>query len=80
MAKASLLDAVSAGVKDRMPWHQRLPKEAAAELAAVRERYRNGTLGDQPYLVARLTVAACKANGWDMPSEKAIAKWLTSDN
>jgi hypothetical protein len=80
MAKASLLDAVSAGVKDHMPWHQRLPKEATAELAAVRERYRKGTLGDQPYLVARLTVAACKANGWDMPSEKAIAKWLTSDN
>jgi len=80
MAKPSLLDAVASGVACMKPWPDRLPKDAMAELHTVRERYRKGTLGTRPYLVARLAIEAGKENGWDMPSEKVLALWLQSDS
>jgi len=27
-------------------------------------------------MIARITIEACKARGWSMPSEKVLAEWL----
>ena len=78
MAKVTLLSAVESGLRDHLPWLARLPKAAVAELEELRERYKTGTLGPKPYVVARLAIQAGKANGWSMPSEKVLARWLKS--
>jgi hypothetical protein len=78
MAKVTLLSAVESGVRDHLPWQSRLPKAAIAELHELRKRYKAGTLGPKPFVVARLAIQAGKANGWSMPSEKVIARWLKS--
>ena len=76
MPKSTLVAAVESGVRDHLPWEARLPKAAAAELHELRERYQAGALGQRPYVVARLAIQAGKASGWQMPSEKVLAKWL----
>jgi hypothetical protein len=78
LAKVTLLSAVESGVRDHLPWQSRLPKAAVSELEELRERYQAGTLGPKPFVVARLAIQAAKANGWSMPSEKVIARWLKS--
>jgi hypothetical protein len=49
-----------------------------AELTALRERFHAGSLGAKPYVLARLAVNIGKDRGWELPSEKVLAKWLRS--
>jgi hypothetical protein len=59
-------------------WQTRVGDQVLAELTALRERFHAGSLGAKPYVLARLTVDIGKDRGWELPSEKVIAKWLRS--
>jgi hypothetical protein len=78
MAKESLCDAVESALRVQSNWQTRLGDQALAELTALRERFHAGSLGSKPYVLARLTIDIGKARGWELPSEKVLAKWLRS--
>ena len=78
MAKESLCDAVESAMRVQANWQTRVGDRVMAELAALRERFHAGSLGAKPYVLARLTVNIGKDRGWQLPSEKVLAKWLSS--
>jgi hypothetical protein len=75
-SKSSLCADVEAEVLSTGPWQDRIGSEALDELKALRDRFRSGLLGTKPHMIARITIEACKARGWSMPSEKVLAEWL----
>ena len=78
MARESLCDAVESAMRVQANWQTRVGERVMAELTALRERFHAGSLGAKPYVLARLAVNIGKDRGWELPSEKVIAKWLRS--
>jgi hypothetical protein len=78
MARETLCDAVESALLATAGWTARVGDEALAELTALRDRFHAGSLGAKPYVLARLTIDIGKARGWQLPSEKVLAKWLSS--
>ena len=78
MAKESLCDAVESAMRVQSNWQTRVGDRVMAELTALRERFHAGSLGAKPYVLARLAVNIGKDRGWELPSEKVLAKWLRS--
>ena len=78
MARESLCDAVESAMRVQANWQTRAGDRVMAELTALRERFHAGSLGAKPYVLARLTVNIGKDRGWQLPSEKVLAKWLSS--
>ena len=78
MARESLCDAIESAMRVQSNWQTRVGDQVLAELTALRERFHAGSLGAKPYVLARLTVDIGKDRGWELPSEKVIAKWLRS--
>lgn len=64
-------------VKSSYSWHDRLPADVAAEVDALREQHRNGTLGDTN--ATRLAVALIESlteRGFKMPRARQVVEWL----
>ena len=77
---ASLLDDVLARVKTRRPgftpWHERLPDELQAELAAIRERFHAGEIASQKRALATAIAEVVAERGNPRPGEQAVISWL----
>ena len=80
MAKESLCAAVESAMRVQSNWQTRVGDQALAELTEVRKRFHAGSLGSRPYVVARLAIDIGKGRGWELPSEKVLAKWLKSND
>jgi hypothetical protein len=80
MARESLCDAVESAMRVQSNWQTRVGDQVLAELTALRERFHAGSLGAKPYVLARITVDIGKTRGWQLPSEKVLAKWLRSND
>jgi hypothetical protein len=80
MGKETLCDAVESALRVQSTWQARLGDQALAELTALRDRFHAGSMGSKPYVLARLTIEIGKARGWELPSEKVLAKWLRSND
>jgi hypothetical protein len=80
-AKApSLLDDVLARVKTRkpgfIPWHERLPDDLQADLAAIRERFHAGGIASQKRALATAIAEVVAERGHTKPGEQAVLAWL----
>jgi hypothetical protein len=77
---ASLLDDVLARVKAKrpgfMPWHERLPDDLQAELAAIRERFHAGGIASQKRALAVAIAEVVAERGHTKPGEQAVISWL----
>lgn len=72
-AHTSLLDRVRGTV---LSWWEGLDKSAQDELLEVRRQYRDGKLGTGKYKIANAILSHAKAEGWNIPGEKALVRWL----
>lgn len=76
----TLADDITAAIAGKLDWQSRLPPAAAAEVSEVRNLFRSGKLPPRPYLIAGRLIECGKARGWNLPSEKVLAKWLRADD
>jgi hypothetical protein len=59
-------------------WHHKLPPDVAAEVNAIRDRYRSGELGNVN--LTRLAAAITETlsdRGIEMPRPRQVAIWLS---
>jgi len=79
-AKATLLDEVLARMKTKrpgfLPWHERLPDDLRAELAAIRERFHAGDIVSQKRALATAIAEVVEERGHPKPGEQAVLSWL----
>lgn len=85
MAKGkSLLDDVLARATNKPPgfrsWFDRLPAEAQAELAEVRERFHAGGNTIQKRAYAAAIMDAAKERGWKTSGIQGVLAWLNARN
>lgn len=78
--RPTLADELMSSLSHKLHWLQRLPPDAVNELDEVRKLFRAGKLIAKPYLLASSIIAHRKDSGWDLPSEKVLAKWLKADD
>lgn len=73
---AKLADDLDAIIVERMSWWERLPDKARRELLEIKARYAEGKYALTPYRLASAIIALAKERGWELPTEKAMVKWL----
>lgn len=59
------------------PWYERLPKDALAELEALRARWAAGELGLKKRQLARAIIATCRERGWYVVGVQGVEHWLS---
>jgi hypothetical protein len=71
---------VLARVKTRrpgfIPWHERLPDDLQAELAAIRSRFHAGEIASQKRALAVAIAEVVAERGHPKPGEQAVLAWL----
>jgi hypothetical protein len=68
--------ALIARQSSRQTWYDRLPENSKSELAAIRERYRNGEFPGTIGIVATAIVEACKKRGIRTAGRQGVSAWL----
>lgn len=81
MAKApSLLNDIMAKALTTRFWIETMPPDFVKELEEVRQSFAAGSIPARRHTIAKVVVANGKARGIRMPSEKAVADWLTKES
>ena len=85
MAKSpqpSLADAIRSAVpppvKRCLPWHERLPADALAELEQIKREHRAGTLVGSRCALAKTISEQLRKRGLSDVGEQGVAAWLRS--
>jgi hypothetical protein len=64
----------------RRTWFDNLPAEAADELLAVRQRFRDGGYELKPLQIAKLLYERCQARGWKTCDPTRLSQWLQQND
>lgn len=79
-SKTTFLADVASSLRSKADWRHRLPQDVLDELDEVRANFRQGLLLGKPYQVAAAIIKTAKARNLTLPGEKAVVKWLKSDD
>lgn len=80
MGLADEIAAADPNAFRRRTWFDNLPAEAANELLAVRQRFRDGGYEFKPLQIARLMFELCKSRGWKTCDATRLSIWLQQND